>query len=85
MNPLYNALMQNPANRPAVNTGANPMQRMGQVMQAMRNPVSVVMQSFPDIPAYMQNDPNQILQYLQQTRHISNEQIQNVINQLPRF
>lgn len=80
MNPLYNALMQNPVNRPSVNM--NPMQR---ISQAMRNPMGFIKQAFPDIPAYMQNDPNQILQYLQQTRHISNEQIQNVINQLPKF
>lgn len=83
MNPLYNAMMQNPANRPAVST--SPMQRVNQVMQAMRNPVQVVMQAFPDIPAAMQNDPRQILQYLKQTRHISDEQIQNVIDQLPNF
>lgn len=50
-------------------------------MQAMRNPAAFVRQSFPDIPAYMQNDPNQILQYLQQTRGITSEQIQDIINQ----
>ena len=83
MNPLYNQMMGNPMNRPS-NTPMNPMQMMGQVMQAMRNPISVVKQAFPDIPAYMQNDPNQILGYLQQTRHISNDQIQSLMNQIPR-
>lgn len=81
MNELYNFMMQNPMNRPAV----APQNRMNQVMQAMRNPVQVVMQAFPDIPAYMQNNPDQILQYLQQTRNISNEQIQGIMNQIPRF
>lgn len=81
MNPLYNAMMQNPANRPISNVGMNPTQKIGQVMQAMSNPVSVVMQAFPDIPQSMQNNPNQILQYLQQTRNISNQQIQNIMNQ----
>lgn len=83
MNPLYNAMMQNPANRPISNVGMNPIQRVGQVVQAMRNPVPVIMQAFPDIPQSMQNNPNQILQYLQQTRNISNEQIQNIMNQFP--
>lgn len=59
----------------------NPIQKVSQVMQAMRNPAAFVRQSFPDIPAYMQNDPNQILQYLQQTRGITSEQIQDIINQ----
>ena len=63
----------------------NPMQRMGQVMQAMQNPAAFVRQAFPDIPAYMQNNPGQILQYLQQTRNISNEQIQSIANQIPRY
>lgn len=85
MNPLYNMQMQNPYNRPAAYQPTNPMQKMNQVMQAMRNPIPVIMQAFPDIPAYAQNNPNQILQYLQQTRHISNEEIQNLMNQIPKF
>lgn len=84
MNPLYNAYMSNPINRPAA-SNLNPMQRMGQVMQAMRNPIPIIKQAFPDIPAYMQNDPNQILSYLKQTRNISNEQIQNIMNQMPKY
>lgn len=81
MNPLYNMYMSNAANRPAAPN--NPMQRFGQMMQAMRNPAAFVMQAFPDIPAQIQNNPNQILQYLQQTRHISNQQIQDLLNQYP--
>ena len=84
MNPLYNAYMSNPMNRPTA-PNLNPMQRMGQVMQAMRNPMPIIKQAFPDIPAYMQNDPNQILGYLRQTRNISNEQIQSIMNQMPKY
>lgn len=75
-NPLFNQ-MQPPA-------PMNPMQRMNMVMQAMRNPVAFVRQAFPDIPANM-SDPNQILGYLQQTRGITDQQIQQVQAQMPKF
>jgi hypothetical protein len=53
------------------------MQKMMAVMQAMSNPVAFVKQHFPDIPAGIQNDPNQVFQYLQQTRNpVSEQQIQ---------
>lgn len=84
MNELYNAYMTNPMNRPMNSTAANPMQRMNQVMQAMRNPVPVILQAFPDIPAYMQNSPEQMLQYIKQTRGISDQQIQNIFNPFAR-
>ena len=55
----------------------NPMQKMMAVMQAMSNPVAFVKQHFPDIPVGIQNDPNQVFQYLQQTRNpVSEQQIQ---------
>ena len=84
MNELYNAYMTNPMNRPMNSTAANPMQRLNQVMQAMRNPVPVILQAFPDIPAYMQNSPDQMLQYIKQTRGISDQQIQNIFNPFAR-
>lgn len=84
MNELYNAYMTNPMNRPMNSTAANPMQRLNQVMQAMRNPVPVILQAFPDIPAYMQNSPDQMLQYIKQTRSISDQQIQNIFNPFAR-
>lgn len=80
MNPLYQMLNQQSAPMPQ-----NPMQRFGQVMQAMRNPVQFIRQAFPDIPNEISGNPNQILAYLQKTRGISNEQIQSLMNQLPRF
>lgn len=83
MNELYNAFMKNPINRPVENF--SPTQKLNQVMQAMRNPPSVIYQAFPDIPLYMQHDANQILQYLKQTRNISDYDIQNIYNQIPKF
>jgi len=85
MNELYNAYMSNPTNRPPVQSVTTPIQRMNQVMQAMHNPMPVILQAFPDIPMYMRNDPNQMIQYLKQTRHISDQEIQNTMNQIPKF
>ena len=65
-------------------SGMNPMQKMQRVMQAMQNPAAFVKQVFPDIPDNIQNNPNQILQYLQQTRNISDAQIQQTMQQMPR-
>ena len=85
MNPLYNMLMSGQMNRANMVSpqAMNPMQKMQYIMQAMTNPAALVKQAFPDIPAQIQNDPNQILSYLQQTRHISNQQIQDLLNQNP--
>ena len=84
MNPLYNMLMSNQMNRSMFPTQPmNPMQKANYIMQAMTNPAAFVRQAFPDIPAQIQNDPNQILSYLQQTRHISNQYIQDLVNQNP--
>ena len=85
MNPLYNQIMSGMMNQSqAISPQAmNPVQKMHYIMQAMTNPAAFVKQAFPDIPEQIQNDPNQILQYLQQTRHISNQQIQDLLNQNP--
>lgn len=75
MNPLYQQLMGGVSQ-----TGApsfqNPVQKMQYIMQAMTNPAAFVKQHFPDIPVSIQNNPGQILNYLQQTRGLSNQQIQ---------
>lgn len=86
MNPLYNMYMSGMMNQSAAVSpqALNPIQKMQYMMQAMTNPAAFVKQHFPDIPAQIQNNPTQILQYLQQTRNISNEQIQNLVNQYPR-
>lgn len=54
----------------------NLFQRMNEFAQAMRNPPAYILQKFPDIPEAMRNDPNQILAYLQRTRNITDQQIQ---------
>jgi uncharacterized protein YneF (UPF0154 family) len=54
-------------------------QKVNQIMQSMQNPAAFVKQQFPDIPDNILNDPNQILQYLKQTRNISDEQIQQMM------
>lgn len=71
MNPIYAMMMG--------------QQKMQQVMQVMQNPIAFLKQRFPDIPANIQNDPNQILQYLQQTRGITNDQVQQTMNSIPNF
>lgn len=62
----------------------NPMQRMQMVMQAMNNPYQFLKQKFPDIPDEYANNPNAIMQYLQQTRNIPDQAIQQVAGQIPR-
>lgn len=80
MNPLFNMLNGGP---PVPQM--NPFQRANAIMQAMRNPAEFVRNAIPDLPPEISNDPNRILQYLQQTRGITNEQIQQVIGSMPRF
>lgn len=87
MNPLYDQLMGRMA--PQQNSGIpqfhNPVQKMQYIMQAMRNPAAFVRQAIPDLPQSISNDPNQILRYLQQTRGISDQQIQMLVEQMPNF
>lgn len=83
-NPLYNSLIQQQGQQQMSGMQfANPMQKMQYMMQAMRNPAAFVKQHFPDIPNEISGNPNQILQYLQQTRGISNADIQQLMNQIP--
>ena len=89
-NPFYQQMMQmmNPGQSggpvsqnpqmPAPMTFANPMQKMQYILQAMQNPAAFVRQRFPDIPEQIQNNPAQIMNYLRQTRGISDQQMQQV-------
>ena len=87
MNPLYQMMrgqaapMKGPAS--PMQGPVSPMQRMSMMMQAMQNPARFVHQAFPDIPDNIANNPGMILQYLQQTRGITNEQVQGIMNQMP--
>lgn len=53
-----------------------PVQRVAFVMQAMTNPAAFVKQQFPDIPNEIVNNPQEIFNYLQRTRGISQADIQ---------
>lgn len=75
-NPLYQQLMGRSGFGGGTPPFSNPVQKMQYIMQAMMNPAAFVRQQFPDIPAEIQNNPSAILSYLQQTRGVSNQQIQ---------
>ena len=84
-NPLYQQYYQSMGTGQLTTAGSsfsapmfqNPLQKMQYIMQAMTNPVAFVRQRFPDIPANIQNDPNQIFNYLQRTRNpVSDQQVQ---------
>lgn len=62
----------------------NPLQRAQYVMNAVNNPAVFVKQQFPDIPENIQNNPNEILAYLQRTRGISDQQIQQLFGMYGR-
>lgn len=61
----------------------NPIQQMNMVNQAMHNPAAFLKRRFPDIPDDIMGNPNQILSYLQKTRGITDQDIQNVRNSIP--
>ena len=89
-NPFYQSVVGNAMqqSQPGFQKPQNPLQTMQMVMQAMQNPAGFVKQMFPDIPANIQNDPNQIFQYLNQTRgQVSQQQVdqaQQTMGQLMR-
>ncbi len=94
-NPLYSMLtgQQNPATnqQQAQNMMSggpmfqNPVQKAAYILQAMQNPAAFVRKAIPDLPQNIANDPNQILRYLQQTRGITNQQIQSLAQQIPGY
>lgn len=89
MNPLFQMLsgsapQASPQPMMPMPANSNPINRMNMMMQAMRNPAAFVKQSFPDIPDEISNDPSQILTYLQRTRGITDQQIQQVYGMFGR-
>lgn len=89
MNPLYQALT-GPGSAPAPGTGNMPgmpmggplgavqgvMQRAQQIAASFQNPQQMVRQYFPDAPAEVSNDPNQLLGWLQQTGRVNPQMVQ---------
>lgn len=63
----------------------NPVQRANYILQAMRNPAAFVRQAIPDLPPQIANDPNQILQWLQQSGRVTPQQVQEAANSMPIF
>ena len=64
-------------------TFQNPLQKANYILRTLTNPAAFVKQQFPDIPDSMMNDPRQILGYIQETRGINNNQIQQILGQFP--
>ena len=56
--------------------GLNPLQQAYLIMQSIRDPAIFAKQQFPDIPDNIIHDPNAVLKYIQQTRGITDEQLQ---------
>lgn len=54
---------------------------MNMARQMMQNPQQAVMKAFPDMPQEIQNNPNQIMNWLQQNGRI-NPQMYQMANQL---
>ena len=80
MNPLYQQQMQAGFGMPSQPVRLNPFQQVTAFWQAMRNPAAFMKSRFPDIPNEISNDPNQILGYLQQTRGITDQDLQQLYN-----
>lgn len=68
--------------RPNLQTRA---QQMAAMMRAMSNPAAFVKENLPGLPEQIANDPNQILQYMMQNLGVTQQDIQNAANQIPRF
>ena len=90
-NPLYQMLMgqTTPQQRPMMPGGpqfANPMQKMNYILQAMRNPAQFVRQNMPQIPETAYSDPtgNGVLRYMMNNMGVTQQDIQNAANQIPR-
>ena len=87
MNPLYS--MVNGQTQQAQSFDglrfSSPMMQFGYLMQAINNPVAFVQKAIPDLPPQIANNPNQILRYLQQTRGITDDQINQAASMIPRY
>lgn len=66
---------------------ANPLQKMGYIMQAMRNPAQFVREHLRGIPEEALNDPtgNSVLNYMRQNMGVTQQDIYNVANQIPKY
>lgn len=66
MNPIFNGMMQ------------GVMQKAQQLAGAFQNPQQLVQRFFPDAPAQVANNPEQLLNWMKQTGKVNDQQIQMV-------
>lgn len=89
MNGWYNRIFGTPMNPQTQQSQQypvfqNPIQKAAYIMKALTNPAAFVKQAFPDVPDGIANDPVQVRNYLMQSRGISEQQINQLLNQYPR-
>lgn len=89
MNPLFQAL-NGAMGAPAANMSQQPMpmqggplgalqnvmQRAQQIAGSFNNPQQIIQQYFPDAPAEIRGDPNQLIGWLQQTGKVNPQMVQ---------
>ena len=89
MNNWYNRIIgtQPQAQSPSQFRHQNNMQQMQSFMSAIRNPVAFIKQNIPGIPDQAFNDPtgNAVLQYMMNNLGVTQQDIQKVSSQIPRF
>lgn len=66
MNPIFNGMMQ------------SVMQKAQQLAGTLQNPQQLVQRFFPDAPAQVANNPEQLLNWMKQTGRVNDQQIQMV-------
>lgn len=66
MNPIFNGMMQ------------GVMQKAQQLAGTLQNPQQLVQRFFPDAPAQVANNPEQLLNWMKQTGRVNDQQIQMV-------
>ena len=75
MNPLYQQY-GNRAVSPSANYLQNAMNQAAQIMRSIQNPQQFALNCFGNIPPEIQNDPDQILNYLKQNNRLTPQQLQ---------
>ena len=66
MNPIFNGMMQ------------SVMQKAQHLAGTLQNPQQLVQRFFPDAPAQVANNPEQLLNWMKQTGKVNDQQIQMV-------
>lgn len=88
-NPWYDrvngqgTVMQTPYYQQPMQANQNPLMVMGQLANAMRNPMAFAMNAFRDVPQELWSNPERALEYIQRTRNLSQADIQNMLANFP--